>query len=55
MNAFFAGLIALFLTVPAAIAQSSTSPSMTLSIDQQNKLVLLLFIRGPRENPSMWG
>ena len=37
MNAFFAGLIALVLAAATARAQSST-PALTLSIDQQNTL-----------------
>lgn len=37
MNAFFAGLIALVLAAATARAQSST-PALTLSIYQQNKL-----------------
>jgi Protein of unknown function (DUF1236) len=38
VNAFLAGSIALFLMAPTAFAESSTARTLTLSIDQQNKL-----------------
>jgi hypothetical protein len=48
MNPFFAGSIALVLSVATAVAQSSTPPALALSIDQQNKLSEIVTNRTPK-------
>jgi Protein of unknown function (DUF1236) len=48
MNAFFAGLIALFLATSMAFAQPSTPGALALSIDQQSKLSEIITNRTPR-------
>jgi Protein of unknown function (DUF1236) len=45
---FFAGSIALVLSVATAVAQSSTPPALALSIDQQNKLSEIVTNRTPK-------